>query len=332
MQAALKAALAACIVTVCQAVSYPTSQPVLNAATKTFSNGTELVVQSHHARAQTTISWGISAAHNLDRIVVYQDKRASAAWLKTWNAYSPNATASMTNFDHDASVGSYCEHSAYSPDAWGAFHSAAVLAASDVSAADKPTWFYTSTRGQDALFSSSSCFCCSWHCEALCPAPTYCVTAEAATGRPDTWPTYVEEKNYCYVYPSAVFDKLGKPARTPVLCSRDSVNLLAVSATGGSQAHQWGSVTLDVPASGLLSGLYGLDNIYVYSAVTHFNVCGVALQQQFPTAGGTVLQTQEGFVLEATAESSGSCPPPLGGAGYPLNVATLTEVVPYFGG
>eukprot|EP00953_Heterococcus_sp_UTEX-ZZ885_P037500 19262-Heterococcus_DN1.PRE.1 len=173
---------------------------------------------------------------------------------------------------------------------------------------------------------------CLFRGAALCPAPTYCVTAEAATGRPDTWPTYVEEKNYCYVYPSAVFDKLGKPARTPVLCSRDSVNLLAVSATGGSQAHQWGSVTLDVPASGLLSGLYGLDNIYVYSAVTHFNVCGVALQQQFPTAGGTVLQTQEGFVLEATAESSGSCPPPLGGAGYPLNVATLTEVVPYFGG
>jgi hypothetical protein len=108
----------------------------------------------------------------------------------------------------------------------------------------------------------------------------------------------VEEKNYCYVYPSAVFDKLGKPARTPVLCSRDSVNLLAVSATGGSQAHQWGGVTLDSPASGLLSGLFGLDNIYVYAAVTHFNVCGVALQQQFPVAGGTVLQTQEGFMLE----------------------------------
>jgi hypothetical protein len=86
--------------------------------------------------------------------------------------------------------------------------------------------------------------------------------------------------------------------RAPVLCSRDSVNLLAVSATGGSSAHQWGSVTLDVPASGLLSGLYGLDNIYVYSAVTHFNVCGVALQQQYPAAGGTVLQTQEGFMLE----------------------------------
>jgi hypothetical protein len=193
--AALRAALAACIVTVCQAVSYTTSQPVINAAAKTFSNGTELVVQSHHARAQTTISWSISAAHNLDRIVVYQDKRASAAWLQTWNAYSPNATASMTNFDHDASVGSSCEHSAYSPDAWGAFHSAAALAASDVSAADKPTWFYTSTRDQNATTAAAATSAaagtvkvvladvglfrvCLFRGAALCPAPTHCVTAE----------------------------------------------------------------------------------------------------------------------------------------------------------
>jgi hypothetical protein len=187
--------LQAVLLNLSSAAVYPTSQPVTNAAAKTFSNGTELVVQSHHARAQTTISWNIPAAHGLDRVVVYQDKHASAAWLKTWNAYSPNATASMTNFDDAASVGSWCEHSAYSPDAWGAFHSATVLAASDVSAIDKPTWFYTSTRGQNAVSATAASPAaagtikvvladvglfrvCMFAGAAVCPAPTYCVTAE----------------------------------------------------------------------------------------------------------------------------------------------------------
>jgi hypothetical protein len=195
MSAALRAALVACIVTVCQTVSYPTSQPVINAAAKTFSNGTELVVQSHHARAQTTISWNTPAAHGLDRVVVYHTKHASAAWLQTWNAYSRNATASMTNVDDVASVGSWCEHSAYSPDAWGAFHSAAVLAASDVSAIDKPTWFYISTASQNATTATAATPAaagivkvvladvglfrlCIFPGAAVCPAPSYCVTAE----------------------------------------------------------------------------------------------------------------------------------------------------------
>jgi hypothetical protein len=177
------------------AAVYPTSHPVINAAAKTFSNGTELVVQSHHARAQTTISWNIPAAHSLDRIVVYQDKYASAAWLQTWNAYSPNATANMTNYDDLTSVGSWCDKPAYSPDKWGAFHSAAVLAASDVSAVDKPTWFYTSTAGQNAVTATAATAAvtgskkvvladvglfrvCFFSGAAVCPAPSYCVTAE----------------------------------------------------------------------------------------------------------------------------------------------------------
>jgi hypothetical protein len=194
MSAALRAALAAYIVTISHAVNI-TSLPVINAAAKTFSNGTELVVQSHHARAQTTISWNIPAAHSLDRIVVYQDKYTSAAWLQTWNAYSPNATANMTNFDDPTSVGSWCDHLAYSPDKWGAFHSAAVIAASDVSAIDKPTWFYTSTTGQSAVTATAAAPAatgtvkvvlaevglfrvCLFSGAAVCAAPSYCVTAE----------------------------------------------------------------------------------------------------------------------------------------------------------
>jgi hypothetical protein len=114
----------------------------------------------------------------------------------------------------------------------------------------------------------------------------------------EVWPVYNESRNFCYLYPSAVFDKLGKPAKASVLCSKDSVELLSVSATGGSQAHQWGSLALDMPASGQMATLYGLDNIFDYMAVTHYYLCGVALQQQFPAAGGTVLQSTDGFVLQ----------------------------------
>jgi hypothetical protein len=114
----------------------------------------------------------------------------------------------------------------------------------------------------------------------------------------EVWPVYNESRNFCYVYPSAVFDKLGKPARASVLCSKDSVELLSVSATGGSQAHQWGSLAMDMPESGKMATLYGLDNIFDYMAVTHYYLCGVALQQQFPAAGGTVLQSTDGFVLQ----------------------------------
>eukprot|EP00953_Heterococcus_sp_UTEX-ZZ885_P030240 15985-Heterococcus_DN1.PRE.2 len=69
--------------------------------------------------------------------------------MRTWNPLFPNVTANATDFDDAASVGSWCDLPLYAPDKWGAFHSAAVLTASDASAAGRPTWFYTSTAGQN---------------------------------------------------------------------------------------------------------------------------------------------------------------------------------------
>jgi hypothetical protein len=123
--------------------------PVVNNAAQAFANGSVLSVTSWHGRNLTSITWNYPSAAALDKIVVYEDKRATSVWMRTWNPLFPNVTANATDFDDAASVGSWCDLPLYAPDKWGAFHSAAVLTASDVSAAGRPTWFYTSTAGQN---------------------------------------------------------------------------------------------------------------------------------------------------------------------------------------
>jgi hypothetical protein len=128
--------------------------PVVNNVTTTFTNGTVLSVTSWHGRNTTSISWTYPAAAALDKIVVYEDKRATSVWLRTWNPLFPNVTDEVVDFDNATSIGDWCDQALYAPDKWGAFHSAAVLAASDVSAANKSTWFYTSTAGQNATIAA----------------------------------------------------------------------------------------------------------------------------------------------------------------------------------
>eukprot|EP00953_Heterococcus_sp_UTEX-ZZ885_P030239 15985-Heterococcus_DN1.PRE.1 len=63
-------------------------------------------------------------------------------------------------------------------------------------------------------------------------------TLQAQSGTPNTWAGYTEANNFCYVYPSAIFDKYGKPALDGILCSKASPDLPSVAATAGLQTHQ----------------------------------------------------------------------------------------------
>ena len=115
----------------------------------TFANGTALTVTSWHARNLTTISWNHTAAHVLDKVVVYHDEAASVPWLRKWNAYILDPVGAV-DFDDPASIGNWCQAALYAPDKWGAFHKASLYeSAAPWSAAGVSTWFYTGTHSQN---------------------------------------------------------------------------------------------------------------------------------------------------------------------------------------